>query len=73
MEEVISHYKAGGRTIKKKELAGIGSENQLKSKVVSGFKLTVKKPRDVLNCLKNLTEVWSISNPALRIPSLPLL
>ena len=33
MEEVISHYKAGGRTIKKKEFAGIGSENQLKSKV----------------------------------------
>ncbi len=73
MEEVISHYKAGARTIKKGKLAGVGSKNPLKSKVVSGFKLTVKKPRDVLNFLKNLTEVWSISNPALRIPSLPLL
>lgn len=73
MEEVIDRYKAGGRTTKKKEFAGVRSENPLKSKVVSGFKLTVKKPRDVLNFLKNLTEVWSISNPALRIPSLLLL
>jgi cytochrome c peroxidase len=73
LEEVIGHYKAGGRTIKKGKLAGVGSKNPLKSKVVSAFKLTVKKPRDVLNFLKNLTEVWSISNPALRIPSLPLL
>jgi cytochrome c peroxidase len=54
-------------------LAGVGSKNPLKSKVVSGFKLTVKKTRDLLNFLKNLTEVWSIGNPALRIPSLPLL
>jgi hypothetical protein len=54
-------------------VAGVGSKNPLKSKVVSGFKLTLKKPRDVLNILKNLTEVWSISNPALKIASLPLL
>jgi len=61
LEEVIDRYKAGARTIKKGKLAGVGSKNQLKSKVVSGFKLTVKKPRDVLNFLKILTEVWSIS------------
>jgi hypothetical protein len=30
VEEVISHYKAGGRSIKKKEFAGVGSENPLK-------------------------------------------
>ena len=46
LEQVIGHYKAGARTIKKRKFAGVGSKNPLKSKVVSGFNLTVKEPRD---------------------------
>jgi len=71
LAEVIGHYKAGGRTIKKGEFAGVGSENPLKSNFVSGFKLTVQEERDLLAFLKSLTEVEFINNPAFRDPNLP--
>ena len=43
LEEVIGHYKAGGRTTKKGEFGGVRSENPLTSNLVSGFKLTVQR------------------------------
>jgi cytochrome c peroxidase len=43
LEEVIGHYKAGGRTTNKGEFAGVQSENPLTSNFVSGFKLTVQR------------------------------
>lgn len=66
LEEVIGHYKAGGRTIKKGELAGVGSENPLKSNFVSGFKLTVQEQRDLLAFLRSLTDEEFINNPKLK-------
>ncbi|MCC3407464.1 MAG: di-heme enzyme [Microcoleus sp. PH2017_10_PVI_O_A] len=68
LEEVIGHYKAGGRTIKKGELAGRGSENPLKSNFVSGFKLTVQEQRDLLAFLQSLTDEDFIKNPAFSDP-----
>ncbi len=70
LEEVIGHYKAGGRTIKKGELAGVGSENPLKSNFVSGFKLTVQEQRDLLAFLRSLTDEEFINNPKLKDPNL---
>jgi cytochrome c peroxidase len=68
LEEVIGHYKTGGRTIKKGELAGIGSKNPLKSNFVSGFKLTVQEQRDLLAFLDCLTDEDFIKNPAFSDP-----
>ncbi|MCW6053157.1 di-heme enzyme [Lyngbya sp. CCAP 1446/10] len=68
LPEVIGHYKAGGRTIKKGELAGIGSENPLKSNFVSGFKLNVQEQRDLLAFLHSLTDEDFIINPAFSDP-----
>jgi len=68
LPEVIGHYKAGGRTIKKGELAGIGSENPLKSNFVSGFKLNVQEQRDLLAFLQSLTDEDFIKNPAFSDP-----
>jgi cytochrome c peroxidase len=70
LEEVIGHYKLGGRTIKKGELAGVGSENPLKSNFVSGFKLTVQEQRDLLEFLHSLTDEDFIKNPAFSDPNL---
>ncbi|MEG3973440.1 di-heme enzyme [Microcoleus sp. herbarium8] len=68
LPEVIGHYKAGGRTIKKGELAGIGSENPLKSNFVSGFKLNVQEQRDLLAFLHSLTDEKFITNSAFSDP-----
>lgn len=68
LPEVIGHYKAGGRTIKKGEFAGIGSENPLKSNFVSGFKLNVQEQRDLLAFLHSLTDEAFITNPAFIDP-----
>ena len=40
LEEVIEHYKAGGRTIKEGKFSGNGSENPNKSSFVRGFDLS---------------------------------
>ena len=69
LEEVIGHYKAGGRTIKKGEFAGVGSENQLKSNFVSGFKLTVQEQRDLLAFLRSLSDEDFVTNPAFSDPN----
>ncbi|MEG5136936.1 MULTISPECIES: MbnH family di-heme enzyme [unclassified Microcoleus] len=68
LPEVIGHYKAGGRTIKKGEFAGIGSKNLLKSNFVSGFKLNVQEQRDLLAFLHSLTDEDFIKNPAFSDP-----
>ncbi len=68
LPEVIGHYKAGGRTIKKGELAGIGSENPLKSNFVSGFKLNVQEQRDLLAFLHSLTDEKFITKSAFSDP-----
>lgn len=68
LEEVIGHYKAGGRTIKKGEFTGLGSKNPLKSNFVSGFKLTVQEQRDLLAFLRSLTDEEFINNPEFKDP-----
>jgi len=52
LEEVIGHYKAGGRSIKKKEFAGVELENQLKIWFPALSSL-YKEQRDLLNFLKS--------------------
>lgn len=69
LEEVIGHYKVGGRTIKKGEFAGVGSKNPLKSNFVSGFKLTVQEQRDLLAFLRSLTDEDFIKNPDFSDPN----
>jgi hypothetical protein len=46
LEEVISHYKAGCRSIKKKEFAGAGRENPLKI----GFQALSSLPKNNATC-----------------------
>ena len=69
LEEAIDHYAAGGRTIYDGKYAGVGSKNPLKSKLITGFKLTASETKDLLEFLQSLTDESFIKNPAFSDPN----
>jgi len=69
LEDVIEHYRVGGRTIHAGEYAGVGSRNPLKSHFISGFEITAAEKRDLLAFLHSLTDETFISNSALSDPN----
>ncbi len=69
LEEVIDHYRVGGRTLHSGEYAGVGSENPFKSNFISGFEITEAEKRDLLAFLQSLTDESFIHNPAFNDPS----
>ena len=68
LEDVIEHYKAGGRTIHAGKWTGVGHKNPYKSGFVKGFKLTDSEKNDLLAFLHSLTDEKFISNPAFSNP-----
>jgi len=68
LEEVIEHYKAGGRTIAEGKYAGKGSENPYKSSFVRGFRLFPEEKQDLIAFLKSLTDKDFITNPKFSNP-----
>jgi cytochrome c peroxidase len=56
LEDVIEHYKAGGRTISSGEHKGVGSDNPFKSGFVRGFDLTAAEKTDLIAFLRSLTD-----------------
>ncbi|MGI0495122.1 MbnH family di-heme enzyme [Alkalinema pantanalense CENA528] len=69
LEEVIDHYRVGGRTIHAGEYAGIGSKNPFKSHFISGFEITSTEKQDLLAFLHSLTDEVFIHNSALSNPN----
>jgi cytochrome c peroxidase len=69
LEEVIEHYRVGGRTIKTGEYAGVGHNNPFKSHFVSGFELTEAQKQDLLAFLQSLTDETFVNNPAFSDPN----
>jgi len=72
LEEVIDRYKAGGRTTKKKEFAGVGSENPLKSNFVSGCKLTVQRTARLAKFSDKFNKGLIYQQPRFEIPEFTL-
>jgi cytochrome c peroxidase len=68
LEEVLEHYRVGGRTLKSGEYAGVGSKNPFKSQFISGFQITAAERQDLLAFLRSLTDETFIRNPALGNP-----
>jgi cytochrome c peroxidase len=56
LEDAISHYAAGGRTIADGPLQGVGRNNPNKSPSVQGFTLTAEQRSDLLAFLRALTD-----------------
>ena len=68
LEDVIEHYKAGGRTIKDGPNKGNGSENPNKSSFVRGFNLSGAEKADLIAFLKSLTDNQFITDPRFSDP-----
>lgn len=69
LEEVLEHYRVGGRTVTAGENAGVGSQNPYKSQFISGFQITPAEKLDLLTFLRSLTDETFTRDPALRDPS----
>ncbi len=68
LEEVIEHYKSGGRTIESGPNAGVGAHNPNKSEFVKRFDLAEQEKRDLLAFLRSLTDEEVLSDPKLSNP-----
>ena len=68
LEEVIDHYRHGGRTIPDGRHKGNGSESPLRSDFVRGFNLTQQEKLDLIAFLKSLTDEEFITNPKFSNP-----
>jgi cytochrome c peroxidase len=68
LEDVIEHYRVGGRTVKTGDYAGIGSQNPHKSQFISGFVITKSEKQDLLAFLQSLTDETFIKDPTLSDP-----
>ncbi|MBK8810177.1 MAG: di-heme enzyme [Acidobacteria bacterium] len=68
LEEVIDHYRLGGRTIPDGRHKGNGSESPLRSDFVRGFNLTQQEKLDLIAFLKSLTDEEFITNPKFSNP-----
>ena len=56
LADVIDHYAAGGRSIGHGQNAGSGSSNSRKSRLLTGFELSVTDKNDLLKFLGSLTD-----------------
>lgn len=71
LEDVIEHYRSGGRTITDGPLAGVGSENANKSEFVRGFELSGQEKADLVAFLQSLTDESLLTDPSLSDPWQP--
>jgi cytochrome c peroxidase len=70
LDEVIDHYRVGGRTIQSGRYAGVGRDNPHKSQFISGFQLTPQDKQDVLAFLRSLTDISLTQNSAFQDPNM---
>ena len=68
LEEVIDHYRNGGRNVTEGPHAGDGARNPFKSVFVREFEITDDEKADVLAFLGALTDEAVIRDPALSDP-----
>ncbi len=71
LDAVIDHYAHGGRTLSEGPHAGVGADNPLKSKFVSGFVLSAAERADLLAFLESLTDSTFLTDPRFSDPFAP--
>jgi cytochrome c peroxidase len=71
LDEVVSHYAAGGRSISDGNYAGDGSRNPFKSMFIKGFTLSEEERADLLAFLDSLTDRSVLTDPTLADPTEP--
>jgi cytochrome c peroxidase len=73
IEEVIDHYRSGGRTVRTGPNAGVGFENPNKSEFVKRFELSDAEKEDLVAFLRSLTDQTVLTDPSLSNPFTPAL
>lgn len=68
LDDVLSHYAAGGRTIASGPRAGVGADNPNKSGFVRGFTLSAQERADLLAFLQTLTDQAFLTEPRFSDP-----
>lgn len=68
LDEVLSHYAAGGRTVASGPNAGVGADNPRKSGFVRGFTLSAQERADLLAFLNALTDQAFLTDARLSDP-----
>ena len=68
LEDVLSHYEAGGRTLTEGPYKGVGHDNPNKSPTIRGFSLTPEQRADLLAFLRSLTDEHVLRDPRLSNP-----
>jgi Cu/Ag efflux protein CusF len=71
LEDVVEHYRAGGRKIDDGPYAGNGFANPNKSEFVKSFSLSSEEKNDLLEFLRSLTDENFLHNPDFSNPWLP--
>jgi cytochrome c peroxidase len=68
LEEVLEHYRVGGRTLSSGEYKGVGKNNLYKSQFISGFELSKVEKHDLLVFLQSLTDRTFINQSTFSSP-----
>jgi cytochrome c peroxidase len=68
LEQVVDHYRAGGRTIKTGPNAGVGADNPNKSEFVKPFDLSSQEKDDLIAFLKSLTDEMVLNDARFSNP-----
>ena len=68
LDEVVEHYRAGGRVITTGPNKGDGIESPIKSPFVSGFRLSDVEKQDLIAFLKSLTDDGFLRDPRFGDP-----
>ncbi|HLT90715.1 MAG TPA: di-heme enzyme [Woeseiaceae bacterium] len=68
LDEVVEHYRRGGRLVEDGPYAGDGRRNPYKSAFVRGFELTAEEKMDLIAFLASLTDLSLLTNPRYADP-----
>ena len=68
LDEVLDHYRRGGRELIEGPYQGDGRRNPFKSEFVQGFELSAEEKADLIAFLQALTDQSVLTNPELSNP-----
>jgi cytochrome c peroxidase len=71
LDDVLSHYAQGGRTLSGGPLAGVGRDNPHKSDLIQGFDLGADEKTDLIEFLNSLTDRAFVTDTRFADPGSP--
>ncbi len=72
LDEVLDHYRAGGRTVADGPFAGVGADSPARGQFILQFQLSEQQKNDLLAFLEALTDEEFLTNPRFADPFAPV-